>query len=61
MRAGERNGRGLLITVEGIDGTRLVTPAELTAMLANGEITDSFLLAAYAFATARGLFAADPA
>jgi len=48
-------------TVEGIDGTRLVTPAELTAMLANGEITDSFLLAAYAFATARGLFAADPA
>jgi ADP-ribose pyrophosphatase len=40
---------------EGIDETRLVTPAELTTMLANGEITDGFLLAAYAFATARGL------
>lgn len=40
---------------EGIDETRLVTPAELTAMLASGEITDAFLLAAYAFAAARGL------
>jgi ADP-ribose pyrophosphatase len=41
---------------EGIDHLRLVTPDELAGLVAGGEVADSFLLAAYAFARARGLF-----
>jgi ADP-ribose pyrophosphatase len=40
---------------EGIDAIRLVTAGELTGMIAEGVVTDGFLLAAYAFATARGV------
>ena len=40
---------------EGIDEIRLVTAAELEEMVTTGELTDSFTLAAYAFARARGL------
>jgi len=40
---------------EGLDELRLVTPAELAEMISGGEITDEYLLAAYAFATARRL------
>jgi ADP-ribose pyrophosphatase len=43
-------------TIEGIDEFRLVTVDELGALIASGEITDGALLAAYAFATAKGLF-----
>ncbi|RZU76019.1 ADP-ribose pyrophosphatase [Micromonospora kangleipakensis] len=39
---------------EGIDERRLCTSAELAAMIAAGEITDQYLLAAWAFATAKG-------
>jgi ADP-ribose pyrophosphatase len=39
---------------EGIDERRLCTPAELTAMIAAGEITDEYTLCAWAFATAKG-------
>jgi ADP-ribose pyrophosphatase len=40
---------------EGIDEFRLVTVEELGAAIAAGEISDGPLLAAYAFATAKGL------
>jgi len=40
---------------EGIDERRLCTPAELAGLIAAGEITDEFLLAAWAFATAKGV------
>jgi ADP-ribose pyrophosphatase len=40
---------------EGIDEMRLVTVTELERMIAEGEITDGYVLAAYAFAVARGL------
>jgi ADP-ribose pyrophosphatase len=42
-------------TEEGIDQMRLVTVDELEGMIAAGEITDSYVLAAYAFGVARGL------
>lgn len=41
--------------LEGIDEVRTVTAVELAALIAGGEITDGFTLAAYALATARGL------
>jgi ADP-ribose pyrophosphatase len=40
-------------TGEGLDEIKLVTPAELARMIADGEITDEYLLAAYAFAVAK--------
>jgi ADP-ribose pyrophosphatase len=40
---------------EGLDEVRPVTPAKLAEMISGGEITDEYLLAAYAFATARRL------
>ncbi|MEU8231554.1 NUDIX hydrolase [Actinoplanes sp. NPDC048967] len=40
--------------LEGIDDVRLVTREQLEAMMVAGEMTDSFTLAAYAFAVARG-------
>ncbi|MFC4150469.1 NUDIX hydrolase [Micromonospora mangrovi] len=40
---------------EGIDERRLVTRQDLAAMIASGEVTDHYLLAAFAFATAKGL------
>jgi ADP-ribose pyrophosphatase len=42
---------------EGVDDFRLVTRAELVAMIAAGELADPYGLAAYAFAVARGLLA----
>ncbi|MEU0932905.1 NUDIX hydrolase [Embleya sp. NPDC005971] len=42
-------------TEEGIDRIRVVTPDELRAMILDGEITDAYTLAAYAFALTRGL------
>jgi ADP-ribose pyrophosphatase len=42
---------------EGIDEMRLVTQERLRRMIAGGEITDGYVLAAYAFAAARGLLA----
>ncbi|MFG1776968.1 NUDIX hydrolase [Micromonospora sp. NPDC049048] len=41
-------------TEEGIDEFRLVTPMELARMIAAGEVSDCYLLAAFAFATAQG-------
>jgi ADP-ribose pyrophosphatase len=47
---------------EGIDEIRLVTAAELAGMIATGEISDSFTLAAYARAVVLGLLSPpDPA
>ncbi|MGK5685587.1 NUDIX hydrolase [Actinoplanes sp. URMC 104] len=40
---------------EGLDEIRPVTAAELAGLIAGGQVTDGFLLAAYAMATARGL------
>jgi ADP-ribose pyrophosphatase len=40
---------------EGIDSQRLVTRGELVSMIVSGELTDGYALAAFAFATARGL------
>jgi ADP-ribose pyrophosphatase len=42
-------------SVEGIDQYRLVTPDELTSLIAAGEIIDEYLLSAYAIAVARRL------
>lgn len=40
--------------VEGIDGVRLVTREELEKMIVSGELADSYTLAAFAMAVARG-------
>ncbi|WP_446216356.1 NUDIX hydrolase [Micromonospora sp. IBHARD004] len=40
---------------EGIDDRRLVIREELAGMIAAGEVTDAYLLAAFAFGTAKGL------
>lgn len=40
--------------LEGIDDVRLVTREQLEAMMVAGEMTDSYTLAAYGFAVARG-------
>ncbi|HZN17464.1 MAG TPA: NUDIX hydrolase [Micromonosporaceae bacterium] len=40
---------------EGIDEMRLVTVAELRRMIADGELDDPYVLAAYAFAVAKGI------
>jgi ADP-ribose pyrophosphatase len=46
-------------TDEGIDGVRLVTPAELGRLIRDGEISDGFTMAAYLRATLRGLLPRD--
>jgi ADP-ribose pyrophosphatase len=41
---------------EGIDDRRLVAWPELAAMIGRGDITDEYVLAAFAFATTKGVF-----
>lgn len=43
---------------EGIDQVRLATPDEFTKMIRDGELTDGYALAAYAYAVIRGLLPA---
>jgi ADP-ribose pyrophosphatase len=51
----ELSAYGEAEAAEGISELRLVTPAELAALVGGGEITDLFTLSAYARAVARGL------
>ncbi|MEU1620031.1 NUDIX hydrolase [Streptomyces sp. NPDC005722] len=45
---------------EGIDAFRALTPAEMRAALAKGQIHDGYTLAAWSLATARGLLPSAP-
>lgn len=42
-------------TAEGIDEMRLVTTGDFAWLIAEGEVVDPYVLAAYGFATAKGL------